>query len=186
MPSTTRGNPGEVIGPKTPSPTPTTIFHPTSLPSHRPRPLLVGPRKPPNKTRLRLQFLTLPRRLPPHSSRAACARFRLAKKKPTPRQSDIATSLAAAVEQFEDRMRRLIAQLKQINDVLLDAAQNISYIPMIDPASSSSPPSPTSDSIQRLVRISQCGLATRSAVAPPETSSRALPPPRPLPEDAIT
>jgi hypothetical protein len=70
------------------------------------------------------------------------------KEKADTRQSDIATSLAAAVEQFEDRMRRLIAQLQQINDVLLDAAQNISYIPMIDPdpAHLRHPPLPTRSS----------------------------------------
>jgi len=81
-------------------------------------------------------------------------------------------------------MRRLIAQLQQINDVLLNATQNISYIHIIEPASSSTPPFPASDSIQHLVRISQCGLATRSTVALLETSPPAAP--RPFPEDAIT
>jgi len=190
MPSTARGNLGEVIGPNSPSSPPEKISPLSSLPPFRPRPIAV-PRKPPSKTSRRLQFITLPHCRPPHSPRAACARFRLARKKLSCPQFDNAT--LAALEQLEARMCRFLSKLqtetRPINDVL-DATQKIplhAVIHTLHLASSSFSPSSVPNSTQHLVRIYQAGLATHSTVAPLETCSRALSPPfGPIPEDAIT
>ncbi|KAJ6607274.1 hypothetical protein B0H10DRAFT_2228022 [Mycena sp. CBHHK59/15] len=188
MPSTTRGNLGEVIGPNSSLPTsPLENFSPASLSPFRPRPILVVPRKPPSRTLLRLQFITLPRRYPPHSSRAACVRYRLAKKKSPPQQFDNMTSVPDVVKQFEARARSLIAQLQQIYK-LLDTVQKlhpyIIHTHLL--ASSSFPPSSTPNLTQHLVRTPQPGLAIRSTVVPPETGlCTLLLPLSPFPEDVI-
>jgi hypothetical protein len=176
MPSTARGNPGEVLGPPLPSKSSPT--HITLIPPFRPRPCLFVGSKSPSKTRARLQFITLPRRRPPYTLHAACARFRLAKKKSTPPQLDDATLVPAlaVVELLQARARDLNAQLQQIHS-LLDNIQKIHrHIIHTHPlASSSSLHLSTQNLIQHLGRISRCGLAIRAVVAPLETSLRALP-----------
>jgi len=122
MPSTARGNPGEVIGPALPSKS--TPTHITLIPPFRPRPRLFVAPKSRSKTHARLQFITLPRRRPPYTSHAACARFRLAKKKSIPAQLDDAPLVPApaVVELLEARARDLYAQLQQLNS-LFDTIQ---------------------------------------------------------------
>ncbi|KAJ7214370.1 hypothetical protein GGX14DRAFT_392400 [Mycena pura] len=173
MPSTARGNPGEVLDPSLPSNTPTP---PITLPPFCPRPCRVAVPKSHSKTRARLQFVTLPRRRPPYTLRAACARFRLAKKRSTSQQFDNATPVpVSTVELLEARARHLDAQLQQLDSVL-DAVQKLHRrIIYTHPlASSSSPHISTHNSTQHLVRMSQCELATCAAVAPLETRLRAL------------
>ncbi|KAJ7430779.1 hypothetical protein FB451DRAFT_1422252 [Mycena latifolia] len=187
MPSTTRVTLGEVRRPITASstshPSPT-HFHPaSSLPPFRPQKRLIPSSKPPSKTVRRLRFIVLHRH-PPHSLRAACARFRLARQKSPCRQFNNAAVISAALEQFEARAQCILSQIQMIND-LLGYAQNL--LRMNLRASSSFPSTPAPNFTQHFIHIPRCGLATRSTVAPPESSSRALPPPPgPFPEDAIT
>ncbi|KAK6992631.1 hypothetical protein R3P38DRAFT_3225398 [Favolaschia claudopus] len=75
MPSTAQGNLGEVIGPLSPSTSTSTPPTPPTIPPFRRHPPLSAP-KPSSKSLSRLDFITLPRRRPPLSSRAACTRFR--------------------------------------------------------------------------------------------------------------
>ncbi|KAK7026183.1 hypothetical protein R3P38DRAFT_3192567 [Favolaschia claudopus] len=86
MPSTAQGNLGEVIGLLSPSTSTSTPPTAPTIPPFRRRPPLTA------KSHSRLDFITLPRRRPPLSSRAACARFRLARKKSSSSHLTIATS----------------------------------------------------------------------------------------------
>ncbi|KAJ7495033.1 hypothetical protein FB451DRAFT_1213150, partial [Mycena latifolia] len=176
MPSTIGGTPGEVRRPTTPSSTSHTSlahFHIAStLPPFQPQPRLIPASKPLSKTLRRLRFIVLHRR-PPHSSRAACARFRLARKKSPSRQIDNATVISAALEQFETRAQCILSQTQAINE-LLEAAQNLIHIHLH--RSSSFIPLSTPNSTQHITTIPRVGLATRWTVAPPESRSRALPP----------
>ncbi|KAJ7217255.1 hypothetical protein GGX14DRAFT_391060 [Mycena pura] len=185
MPSTTRGNPGEVISPVQ-SASPTSKTPPTfPLPPFRPRPRLICPSTLSDTSIARLLLIGPRRRHPPHSSHAACARFRLAKKKSPGHQSDIATNISAAVTQLETHAQRVGSQIQIAQALFIEAAPN--HIHFIHPASSSNPPSHFPNSTQHILCILQRGLASRTTVAPPESRSRALPPPfRPFSEDAIT
>ncbi|KAJ7205029.1 hypothetical protein GGX14DRAFT_397965 [Mycena pura] len=185
MSSTTRGNPGEVICPaRSASPTSKTpLTHTRPLPPFRPRPRLIRPSRLSGASVARLLLIGPRLRHPPRSSHAACARFRLAKKKSPGRQFDIAT-ISATVTQLETHAQRVGSQI-QTTQALIEAARN--YIHFIHPASSSNPPPRLPNSTQLIRSILQRGLASRTTVAPPESRSRALPLPfRPFSEDAIT
>ncbi|KAJ7468469.1 hypothetical protein FB451DRAFT_1256302 [Mycena latifolia] len=131
MPSTTRGTPGEVRRPTTASstshPSPTHFHLASSLPPFRPRQRLIPSSKPPSKTLRRLRFIVLHRR-PPRSLHAACARFRLARKKSPSRQFDNATAITTALEQLETRAQHIFSQIQTIHD-LLEATQNLIHKP---------------------------------------------------------
>ncbi|KAK6991607.1 hypothetical protein R3P38DRAFT_3290598 [Favolaschia claudopus] len=163
MPSTAQGNHGEVIGPL--SPTTSTSTPPTAptTPPFRRRPPLTVP-KPSSKSHSRLEFITLPRRRPPLSSRAACAQLQA-----------FATGISSKIDSLN---HDLCATLSILN--ILD-------IHLRHLASSSIPSCYISDASTHMLHIPQVGLATQWTVAPPETSLCALSPPLGLfPEDAIT
>jgi hypothetical protein len=185
MPSTTRGDPGEVKNPRTAPPLSYTIYlHPlSSPPPFRRRPILI-PHKPPRRTLLRLLVVGPVRCHPPYSSHAACARFRLAKEKPRSHQFDIATFTSAAVERLDAYAQRIISGIQTIQ-ALLDATQNIIRAHHL--ASSSFPSILSPNFLSPVPSIIPCGLAIRMTVAPPETRPRALSPPLgPFADDAIT
>ncbi|KAJ6480076.1 hypothetical protein DFH09DRAFT_1214723 [Mycena vulgaris] len=184
MPSTTRGDPGEVDSPITaPLPSHDNILHPLSPPPFRKRPILTHP-TPPNKNLLRLLVVGPVRRRPPYSSHATCARFRLAKKTPPRRQFDIATVTSAAVERLDAYARRIISGIQTIH-AILDATQNVIRAHHL--ASSSFPSILSPSSLSPITSIIPCGLAIRLTVAPPETRPRALSPPLgPFSDDVIT
>ncbi|KAJ6544131.1 hypothetical protein B0H19DRAFT_1380466 [Mycena capillaripes] len=175
MPSTARGNLGEVTSLTTAASThPTSPTFLTSLPPFRRRPCRTGPPKPPSKTRLRLQFITFSRRHPPRSSQAACARFRLARKNSPLRQFDNAASIV-------EHAGSILAKLQTLQELLKDAHRVCAAVKNIvihtnDPASSSflHPSSP--NFTPTIASVPWPGLATHSTVAPPETRLCALPP----------
>jgi len=187
MPSTARGNPGEVTDATNPPSTAKTphIFIP---PPFRPRVASTRlPFKPPSRESRLAQRVH--RVHPPHSSHAACARFRLARKKSPCPHLDSATSYAfqqleARAQQLAERIRittQAIYEMLKTTHIILHSSiqQNLS-------ASSSIIHFSIPDTIHALVRASQPGLATLSTVAPAETRTCALPPPLAPPEDAIT
>ncbi|KAK6997172.1 hypothetical protein R3P38DRAFT_3286742 [Favolaschia claudopus] len=190
MPSTAQGNHGEVIGPL--SPTTSTSTPPTAptTPPFRRRPPLTVP-KPSSKSHSRLEFITLPRRRPPLSSRAACARFRLARKKSSSSHLTIATS--PTIIHPEAELQAFATGISsKIDSLNHDLCATLSILNILDIhlrhlASSSIPSCYISDASTHMLHIPQVGLATQWTVAPPETSLCALSPPLGLfPEDAIT
>ncbi|KAK6991979.1 hypothetical protein R3P38DRAFT_3290423 [Favolaschia claudopus] len=180
MPSTAQGNLGEVIGPLSPFTSTSTPPTPPTIPPFRRRPPLTAP-KPSSKSLSRLDFITLPRRSPPLSSRAACARFRLARKKSSSSHLTIATSPTIIIHpeaELQAFATRISSKIDSLNHDLCATLSilNILDIHLRHLASSSIPSCHISDASTHILHTPQVGLATQWTVAPPETSLCALSP----------
>ncbi|KAK7015311.1 WD40-repeat-containing domain protein [Favolaschia claudopus] len=150
---------------------------------HAQRPPLTAP-KPSSKSHSRLDFITLPRRRPPLSSRAACARFRLARKKSSSSHLTIATSPTIIIHpeaELQAFATRISCKIDSLNHDLCATLSilNILDIHLRHLASSSIPSCYISDASTHILHTPQVGLATQWTVAPPETSLCALSPPSP-------